>query len=506
MFFMVFNSFDLFGSISTPFASEVKAVIFDCDGVLVDAEYLKFLAWKQALDNVGIELSLEEYKIVAGHSSRKIYEMLQEMKNLKIPKEVIQLRRLKYQELQAQGVPPINETIEFARHLAQNKSFLGIKLGLASSAPTNEMLLNLKHIGLEHEFDLIISGSDDLESYTDSDGKNKPKPYIYLEASKRLDIPPEHCLVFEDTEAGIEAATTAGMIAVAIPNWMTKEQNFSKAKKVINSISESPVDISHGLETIPFKIDEDLEKNPITSAKKCLQNFFQKGGILRRISNLSSVTEPSIQLNLEDAIYPVCSGGWCRSQVLWAILQPYSDRITLFPPHAARVGWDPYNGQINRYRNYAQEIVPDEFSSYFGIEKALRFGFEHTSAWKSIEESPTDKDLKTISQFYDQHYFGPNSSWQGRQGKRRIYITFSNNAHVVLYRLNQSNDSLQGVTVVAIDSEDLITYPPAFLNTTSRSIKAYEYFSSIVNQIFDLTKLSQGEISHILPSIYEIKR
>lgn len=287
MFFMIFNSFDLFGSISTPFANEVKAVIFDCDGVLVDTEYLKFLAWKQALDNVGIELSLKEYKIVAGHSSRKIHEMLQEMKNLKIPEEVIQLRRLKYQELQAQGVPPINETIEFARHLAQNKSFLGIKLGLASSASRNEILLNLKHIGLEHEFDLIISGSDDLESYTDSDGKNKPKPYIYLEASKRLDIPPEHCLVFEDTEAGIEAATTAGMIAVAIPNWMTKEQNFSKAKKVINSISESSVDISHGLETIPFKIDEDLEKNPTTSAKKCLQNFFQKGGILRRISDLS---------------------------------------------------------------------------------------------------------------------------------------------------------------------------------------------------------------------------
>ena len=97
--------------------------------------------------------------------------------------------------------------------------------------------MNLKHIGLEHEFDLIISGSDDLESYMDGDGKNKPKPYIYLEASKRLNISPEHCLVFEDTEAGIEAATTAGMIAIAIPNWMTKEQNFSKANKVINSLS-----------------------------------------------------------------------------------------------------------------------------------------------------------------------------------------------------------------------------------------------------------------------------
>ena len=65
MFFMIFNSFDLFASISTPFANEVKAVIFDCDGVLVDTEYLKFLAWQQALASVTIELSIEEYKKVA---------------------------------------------------------------------------------------------------------------------------------------------------------------------------------------------------------------------------------------------------------------------------------------------------------------------------------------------------------------------------------------------------------------------------------------------------------
>ena len=490
MFLMVFNGFDLFASLSTPFANEVKAVIFDCDGVLVDTEYLKFLAWQQALASVTIKLSIEEYRQVAGHSSKKILEMLEKMKNLDIPEEVIHLRRVKYQELQAQGVPPIEEIIEFARHLSQNKDILGIKLAIASSASRNEILLNLKQIGLEQEFDLIISGSDDLENYVDDHGKNKPKPYIYLETSKRLNIPPEHCLVFEDTEAGIEAATTAGMIAVAIPNWMTKEQNFSKAHKGISSISESPIEFSKSFEPMPFKVDEDLEKDPATAAKKCLQDFFHKGGVLQSISNLSSVTQPSVHLHVGDAIYPVCSGGWCRSQVLWAILQPYSEQVILFPPHAARVGWDPYNGQINRYRNYAQEIVPDEFAAYFGIEKALRFGFEHDSSWKLIEKLPTDEGIKTISQFYDQHFFGPNSSWQGKQGKKRIYIAFSNNAHVVLQRLNQSNQSLTGVIVVAINSEDLITYPPDFLNATSRSTKAYEYFSKLLTQLFDFSELS----------------
>ena len=77
----------------------------------------------------------------------------------------------------------------------------------------------------------------------DPEGKNKPKPYIYLEASKRLNIIPEHCLVFEDTEAGIEAATKAGMITIAVPNWMTKEQNFSKANKIIQFYFRIPIEI-----------------------------------------------------------------------------------------------------------------------------------------------------------------------------------------------------------------------------------------------------------------------
>lgn len=249
--------------------------------------------------------------------------------------------------------------------------------------------------------------------------------------------------------------------------------------------------LSKNFETKPFKVDEDLEKDSVTSSKNCLQDFFHKGGVLQSISNLSLVTHPNVRLHMGDAIYPVCSGGWCRSQVLWAILQPYSDKIVLFPPHAARLGWDPYNGQINRYHKYAQKIVFDEFSSYFGIEKAVRFGFEHASSWSLIAESPTAADIKTISQFYDQHYFGPNSAWRCKQGKRRIYITFSNNTHVVLHRLNQSNENLKGVIVVGINSEDIITFPPDFLNTTPRSTKSYEHFSKLLTRLFDFSKLSR---------------
>lgn len=91
----------------------------------------------------------------------------------------------------------------------------------------------MKQIGLENSFDLIISGTDDLKDYSDKEGTNKRKPYIYIEASKRLKISPPRCLVFEDTTAGIEAAAGAGMIAIAVPNQLTWQQDFSKASKVI---------------------------------------------------------------------------------------------------------------------------------------------------------------------------------------------------------------------------------------------------------------------------------
>lgn len=238
---MLSNSFDLFASISTPFSKQMEAVIFDCDGVLVDTEYLKFLGWQKALASFSIDLSIEEYQAVVGHSSKKIIEMLQDMKSMVIPEEAIRLRREEYRKLQEQGVSPIKEMVEFAHWLSQNKVIFGIKLGLASSASKNEIFFNLKQIGLDHVFDVIISGTDDLNDYYDLSGKNKPKPYIYLEASKRLNIAPERCLVFEDTEAGIEAASKAGMVTIAVPNWITTKQNFSKANKVIHSISELPI-------------------------------------------------------------------------------------------------------------------------------------------------------------------------------------------------------------------------------------------------------------------------
>jgi HAD superfamily hydrolase (TIGR01509 family) len=236
--FLIVMATSLSASISTPFGSGIEAVIFDCDGVLVDTEYSKFLAWKEALSTKNILFTIEEYRPLVGNSSKNILQMIRQQKKIPIPDDVIDLKNVNYQLLQKQGVVPIPEVVAFARKLAEEKKRLGIKLGVASSAPKEEILFNLQQIGLENAFDLVISGSDDLEDYTDDEGKNKPKPYIYIEAAKRLQIDPLRCLVFEDTAAGIESAVGAKMIAIAVPNQFTIQQDFSKATKVLGSYTE----------------------------------------------------------------------------------------------------------------------------------------------------------------------------------------------------------------------------------------------------------------------------
>lgn len=236
--------FFAFGTISLSASADLyhkaRVVIFDCDGVLVDTEYLKFLAWQEALANYNVAFSIEEYMPLVGHSSKNILAMIERSKQLKLPEQIIDLKNDKYKALQKQGGQSIQPMVDFARVLSENKERLALKLGLASSAPKEEILINLQQIGLDHAFDLVISGSDDLEDYIDEEGKNKPKPYIYIEAAKRLNILPELCLVFEDTAAGVDAAAGARMTVIAVPNQFTINQDFSKASAVLPSYEELP--------------------------------------------------------------------------------------------------------------------------------------------------------------------------------------------------------------------------------------------------------------------------
>lgn len=234
----------LLGLHSVAFAS-VKAVIFDCDGVLVDTEYLKYEAWRDALSKHNIIFTIDDYLPLVGHSSEKIASEIEKQKNVHFDKKVvISEKNIYYKTRQAQGVPSIPDAVTFLKSLLANKAKYNIKVGLASSAPHAEIKRNLESIGVNpKDFDAIASGDDDLKHIVDPEGTNKPKPYIYQIIAKSLSVTPAECIVFEDTNAGVEAAASAGMKVFAVPNQFTKKQDFTKAVQVITRLSKFDINV-----------------------------------------------------------------------------------------------------------------------------------------------------------------------------------------------------------------------------------------------------------------------
>jgi beta-phosphoglucomutase len=220
----------------------IKAVIFDCDGTLIDSEYAHYLAWQYAVQNQGGDLALEEYYFYAGQSLETIASSLSKKTGCNCTEKIIEDKRKHYHQLQKLGLPSIQPTIDFVYRLVKDKERLGLKFAVASAARKDEILINLKHLGIENLFDIVLSGHDDLTSYNDLEGVNKPKPYIYLHAAKELNVTPDQCVVIEDSRSGVTAGVDAGCFTIAVPNRYTSWQNLSHADLKIESFAKIGID------------------------------------------------------------------------------------------------------------------------------------------------------------------------------------------------------------------------------------------------------------------------
>jgi HAD superfamily hydrolase (TIGR01509 family) len=219
-----------------------KAVLFDCDGTLIDSEYAHYLSWKEALARLGGDLTEEEYVAYAGKSAKTNAELLSQKVEEANPDQILDSKRSSYQKFSEMGLPPIEPTIAFLKELGQKKEEMGLKIGVCSAAKKEEILNHLQHLKITHLIDLVLSGESDLDHYIDPEGVNKPKPYIYLEALKQLGISSDECIVIEDSASGVTAGICAGCLTVAIPNQHTKNQDLSHAHLCLESLSNFDID------------------------------------------------------------------------------------------------------------------------------------------------------------------------------------------------------------------------------------------------------------------------
>lgn len=185
-------------------AGEFRAYLFDCDGTIVDSMPLHYVAWKKALGEWNCEFEEELFYAWGGRPVTEIIAALNQMQGLSMPVDAVAKRKENlYFELENElrAIPEVIEHIE-AKHGH-------IPLAVVSGSRRKSVEHSLSALGLLGKFDVLICAED----YA----RGKPAPDCFLTAASRLGVEPGDCLVFEDTEMGIKAATAAGMASVRVP-------------------------------------------------------------------------------------------------------------------------------------------------------------------------------------------------------------------------------------------------------------------------------------------------
>jgi beta-phosphoglucomutase family hydrolase len=184
-------------------AGDFRAYLFDCDGTIADSMPLHYKAWKKALSEYGATYDEDLFYAWGGKPVRKIIADLNEMQGLSMPVDTLAERKESYYHAQLhelKGIPDVLEHIE-AMHGR-------IPFAVVSGSRRNSVVGSLTALGLLDKFDVLVCAED----YKDG----KPAPDGFLLAASKLGVAPEHCLVFEDTELGIQAARAAGMQSVLV--------------------------------------------------------------------------------------------------------------------------------------------------------------------------------------------------------------------------------------------------------------------------------------------------
>jgi beta-phosphoglucomutase len=204
----------------------LKACLFDLDGVIVDTAKYHYIAWKHIADELGFEFTEQQNERLKGVSRMQSLEILLEIGGFKLgqnSKEKLATRKNDiYVDYITKMTPDeiLPGAENFLKELRENRILTA--LGSASkNAPTILQRLHITSL-----FDVIIDGN--------KVSKAKPDPEVFLLGARELNVLPSECIVFEDAEAGIDAAIAGGMKSVGIGSSVT----LGKANLVVSGLDK----------------------------------------------------------------------------------------------------------------------------------------------------------------------------------------------------------------------------------------------------------------------------
>jgi HAD superfamily hydrolase (TIGR01509 family) len=185
-------------TIFTPPGKRYAGYIFDCDGTLADSMPVHYSAWRDTSRKYGAEIDEALFYSLGGVPTPKIVTILNEkFETLMDPEKVAHEKEELYVERMT-AIQPIKEVCDFARDVAKFA-----KVSVASGGVLPVVTKTLEVIGFKDFFGVIVTAEQVV--------RGKPFPDMFLEAARRMGVNPGDCLVLEDSPAGFEAATAAGM-------------------------------------------------------------------------------------------------------------------------------------------------------------------------------------------------------------------------------------------------------------------------------------------------------
>ena len=211
----------------------IRAVLFDFDGLIVDTELPTYTAWRDAYKEFGVDLALEDYLPAVGTGSSTsladggfdAIEHLENMIGKRVDRDsVVERRSRRKLELcqSARILPGVSDRLAEARGL-------GLLTAIVTRNSGDWVAGHCRRVGLAHRWDLVVCANDT---------PTMDKAELYRRALAQLDVGADEAIALEDSPPGVEAAKSAGVYCVAVPNEITRGASFAAADRVYASLEE----------------------------------------------------------------------------------------------------------------------------------------------------------------------------------------------------------------------------------------------------------------------------
>ncbi len=206
----------------------MQAIIFDFDGLIINTESPDYETWQEVFTQHGCHLNRDTWLQTVGsmdHGFNPYDELARQLGRAINRDQTRAQRRKRYIEMV--DAQPLMSGV-MAR--IEEAKGLGLKLAIASSSDCSWVKGHLQKRNLWSHFP-VVTCRDDVQ-------RTKPDPAVYQVALARLGVPAAEAIALEDSRNGILAAKAAGMLAIAVPNEMTRGLDFQAADLILNSLSD----------------------------------------------------------------------------------------------------------------------------------------------------------------------------------------------------------------------------------------------------------------------------